>query len=112
MGNLGSVQMVTSNPQIADFPAGRTSLVHWKCKDVLEIEGVLELPANYETAKTYPLVTIIHGGPAGGLTIGFAPHVSAIPVPLAMDGYFPQLFTEHGDAGFLPNIREGRANGG
>jgi dipeptidyl aminopeptidase/acylaminoacyl peptidase len=69
------------------------------------------LPPNYEAGKRYPLVTIIHGGPAGGFTIGFAPQLSAIPVPLTMDVYFPQLFAEHGYAVFMPNIRGGGGYG-
>jgi len=109
--DFAAVPLVTSNPQISAFPALYSELVRWKSSDGLEVEGILDLPSKYDVGKRYPLVTIIHGGPAGGFTIGFAPQLSAIPVPLTMDVYFPQLFAEHGYAVFMPNIRGGGGYG-
>ncbi|MGR3764158.1 S9 family peptidase [Rossellomorea sp. NS-SX7] len=39
-------------------------IISWQSHDGLEIEGVLSTPADFEENKTYPLLVIIHGGPA------------------------------------------------
>ncbi len=38
-------------------------MVSWKSKDGAAIEGVLHKPANFDSAKKYPLLVVIHGGP-------------------------------------------------
>ena len=40
-------------------------VIQWKSKDGTTIEGVLSKPANYDPAKKYPLLVVIHGGPTG-----------------------------------------------
>src|SRR5262249_47554496 len=47
-----------------------------------EIEGLLTLPTKYEQGKKYPLLLVIHGGPAGAFTEQFI--ASASPYPLAV----------------------------
>jgi len=39
-------------------------LISWKSTDGLEIEGVLSTPVKFDTSKKYPLLVVIHGGPA------------------------------------------------
>lgn len=39
-------------------------LISWKSTDGLEIEGVLSTPVEFNTSKKYPLLVVIHGGPA------------------------------------------------
>ncbi|HSE22747.1 MAG TPA: S9 family peptidase [Pyrinomonadaceae bacterium] len=51
--------------QISDFSLGTRELVSWKSTDGAEIEGVLIKPADFDPAKKYPLLCIIHGGPTG-----------------------------------------------
>lgn len=41
-------------------------IISWQSSDGLEIEGVLSTPVEFDTNKTYPLLVIIHGGPAWG----------------------------------------------
>ncbi len=43
----------------------KTEVIHWKGANDEEVEGILYYPANYEAGKKYPLITAIHGGPAG-----------------------------------------------
>ncbi|HDW8008296.1 TPA: S9 family peptidase [Bacillus cereus] len=39
-------------------------IISWKSSDGLEIEGVLSTPVELDTNKKYPLLVVIHGGPA------------------------------------------------
>lgn len=51
--------------QYSGFKFGTVELISWKSKDGATIEGVLHKPANYDPAKKYPLLVVIHGGPTG-----------------------------------------------
>ncbi|MSV29053.1 MAG: S9 family peptidase [Bryobacterales bacterium] len=46
-------------------PLGETSVVRWKSKDGMEIEGLLTLPTGYAKGTKCPLILVIHGGPSG-----------------------------------------------
>ncbi len=50
--------------QIADWRLGERRIVRWPSRDGLEIEGVLSLPDDFDSSRRYPLLVIIHGGPA------------------------------------------------
>ncbi|CAH2463385.1 MULTISPECIES: S9 family peptidase [Bacillus] len=39
-------------------------IISWKSRDGLEIEGVLSTPVEFDANKKYPLLVVIHGGPA------------------------------------------------
>jgi dipeptidyl aminopeptidase/acylaminoacyl peptidase len=43
----------------------KAEVIHWKGANNDEVEGILHYPATYEAGKKYPLITEIHGGPAG-----------------------------------------------
>jgi dipeptidyl aminopeptidase/acylaminoacyl peptidase len=43
----------------------KTEVIRWKGANDEEVEGILYYPTNYEAGKKYPLITAIHGGPAG-----------------------------------------------
>lgn len=45
---------------------GDSSLIQWKSKDGLLIEGLLITPENYNPKHKYPLFVDVHGGPAVG----------------------------------------------
>jgi len=51
--------------QVADFTLGTREVVSWKSRDGETIEGVLVKPADFDPAKTYALLCVIHGGPTG-----------------------------------------------
>jgi dipeptidyl aminopeptidase/acylaminoacyl peptidase len=42
-----------------------SEVISWKSKDGTLIEGVLTKPADFDAAKKYPLLCVIHGGPTG-----------------------------------------------
>jgi dipeptidyl aminopeptidase/acylaminoacyl peptidase len=51
--------------QTQKFMLGTREIISWKSKDGTLIEGVLIKPADFDPAKKYPLLCIIHGGPTG-----------------------------------------------
>jgi dipeptidyl aminopeptidase/acylaminoacyl peptidase len=59
------VQVSRANADAPKHPLGRTEIVRWKSKDGMEIEGLLTYPVGYQNGKRYPMVLIVHGGPAG-----------------------------------------------
>jgi dipeptidyl aminopeptidase/acylaminoacyl peptidase len=59
------VQLTTMSEQIAQWPIGTAEVVRWKSQDGAEIEGVLHKPRDFDPARKYPLLVVIHGGPTG-----------------------------------------------
>jgi dipeptidyl aminopeptidase/acylaminoacyl peptidase len=51
--------------QTRDWLLGRREIISWKSQDGETIEGVLIKPADYDPARRYPLLCVIHGGPTG-----------------------------------------------
>jgi len=51
--------------QASGLILGTREVISWKSKDGATIEGVLIKPADFDPAKTYALLCIIHGGPTG-----------------------------------------------
>jgi len=58
-------KLTSMTDQVAGFRLGRREVISWKSKDGTEIEGVLIKPADFDPAKKYALLCIIHGGPTG-----------------------------------------------
>lgn len=49
--------------QIQDWDLGMVETISWRSRDGAQIEGVLRKPSNFNPAKKYPLVFVVHGGP-------------------------------------------------
>jgi dipeptidyl aminopeptidase/acylaminoacyl peptidase len=49
--------------QIEGWDLGSVETITWQSRDGTEIEGVLRKPSNFDPAKKYPLVLVVHGGP-------------------------------------------------
>jgi dipeptidyl aminopeptidase/acylaminoacyl peptidase len=43
----------------------KSEVIRWKGSNGEEVEGILRYPANYDPDKKYPVITAVHGGPAG-----------------------------------------------
>lgn len=52
------------NPRLRQLPHARTEVLHWKGARGEEVEGILYYPHAYNLGTKYPLVVMIHGGPA------------------------------------------------
>jgi dipeptidyl aminopeptidase/acylaminoacyl peptidase len=48
---------------LANVALGDVRVVNWTAKDGTHLEGILTLPANYESGKKYPFLVLPHGGP-------------------------------------------------
>jgi dipeptidyl aminopeptidase/acylaminoacyl peptidase len=53
------------NAQTASWTTSTLDVVSWKSQDGATIEGVLHKPLDFDPAKKYPLLVVIHGGPTG-----------------------------------------------
>jgi dipeptidyl aminopeptidase/acylaminoacyl peptidase len=51
--------------QLKGWKLATREVVEWKAKDGAQIEGILIKPADFDPAKKYPLLVVIHGGPTG-----------------------------------------------
>jgi dipeptidyl aminopeptidase/acylaminoacyl peptidase len=56
-------KLTNLNEQTKAFTLGTREVISWPSQDGTTIEGVLIKPANFDPAKKYPLLCIIHGGP-------------------------------------------------
>jgi dipeptidyl aminopeptidase/acylaminoacyl peptidase len=60
--------------QVAALTLGTREVISWKSQDGTPIDGVLIKPADFDPAKKYALLCVIHGGPMGvdrpGLLLG------------------------------------------
>ncbi len=88
-------RLTDHNPQVRDLALGTAEVVRWKSSDGMDIEGVLLRPVGYRPGTRYPLVTYVHGGPAGVYTETFA----------ASWGSPGQVLAGRGFAVFYPNPR-------
>ncbi|MGH7223693.1 MAG: S9 family peptidase [Gemmataceae bacterium] len=52
------------NPRLRRLPHARTEVIRWKGARGEEVEGILYYPHAYRQGTKYPLVVMIHGGPA------------------------------------------------
>ncbi len=57
-------QVTEINQHFKKKTIAKTEVVRWKGALDEEVEGILYYPHNYEAGKKYPLVVMIHGGPA------------------------------------------------
>jgi dipeptidyl aminopeptidase/acylaminoacyl peptidase len=81
--------------QYKDFKLATRELVQWKSSDGTPIEGILIKPADYDPARKYPLLVVIHGGPTGVDT----------PVMAADRTYPVERFAAKGALVLKPNYR-------
>ncbi len=51
--------------QVRPFLLGKREVITWKSRDGTAIDGVLIKPADFDPAKKYALLCVIHGGPTG-----------------------------------------------
>jgi dipeptidyl aminopeptidase/acylaminoacyl peptidase len=51
--------------QFKRFRLAQREVIDWKSSDDTPIQGILIKPADFDPAKKYPLLVVIHGGPTG-----------------------------------------------
>jgi len=61
----GALRKLTHFGQtVAQWELGTAETIQWESRDGALIEGVLRKPSGFDPARKYPLVFIVHGGPA------------------------------------------------
>jgi dipeptidyl aminopeptidase/acylaminoacyl peptidase len=70
-GPIGGWKQVTRTNDGIHATWGDLKSLHWLNGD-LKIQGWLMYPTNYDPTKRYPMVVVVHGGPAGVAHIGWA----------------------------------------
>jgi len=73
------------------FALGRNETIEWNGPNGFREDGVLTYPPGYNSARAYPLVLYVHGGPQYASERSF--------------GSFPQLIVAHDYIVFEPNYR-------
>ena len=58
-------QITQMGDQLANWHTGSSDVVSWESMDRETIEGVLHKPSDFDPARKYPLMVVIHGGPTG-----------------------------------------------
>ncbi len=58
-------KLTAMTDQVKDFTLASREVISWQSKDGATIEGILIKPADFDPAKKYPLLCVIHGGPTG-----------------------------------------------
>ena len=77
------VQLTDYNSEVSKMTLGKTETIRWE-NDNFKHCGIVTYPVNYEKGKKYPLILVIHGGPASASLEQFA----RFPQILANEGYF------------------------
>lgn len=83
----------TNEAALAPFMLQKPEDIEWKGGLMQTIHGFVLKPANFDSAKKYPLIVLIHGGPQGAWNDNW--------------GYRwnPQIFANQGYIVFMPNPR-------
>ena len=92
-GAIGQWKQVTSSNANLKPAWGEAKSIHWQ-NDGLNLQGWLLYPHNFDTAKKYPMVVLVHGGPSA-MAHSTWPGSHSFGVALSSAGYFV----------FMPNPR-------
>jgi dipeptidyl aminopeptidase/acylaminoacyl peptidase len=92
---VGNRRITDMNAQTARWTASTLEVVSWTSRDGTPIEGVLHKPSDFDAARKYPLLVVIHGGPTG---------VSR-PVPFTSSIYPIDFWVPRGVLVLEPNYR-------
>jgi dipeptidyl aminopeptidase/acylaminoacyl peptidase len=96
-GATGSWQQITRANRSIQPMWGDGKSLHWS-SDGMAIQGWLLYPRNYDRGRRYPLIVVVHGGPAGTCLPGWPGQ--PFDAPLASQGYFVLCPNPRGSFGF------------
>ncbi|MGM0846469.1 MAG: S9 family peptidase [Bacillota bacterium] len=93
----GDKKITDENSFFIEKLRSNREIISWKNNDDVEIEGVLTTPADFDASKKYPLLVLVHGGPAWA---SFPIHSGCFN-----DKYPVEQFVEKGFIVLEPNYR-------
>src|SRR5262245_52519114 len=83
---VANKKLTSMNSQTTNWTTSTLELVSWKSQDGAAIEGVLHKTLNFDPARKYPLLVVIHGGPTGvSRAVPFTSAIYPIDVWMAQD---------------------------
>ena len=86
--------------------APATEVIRYPGKDGLEIEALVIKPKDFKEGTRYPLLLVIHGGPAGAFSYSFGPRRGAYPLhAFAEQGYVTLMVNPRGSTGYGKKFR-------
>ncbi len=94
------VKLTNLNPSFASKPKPEVEIVHWVGARDEEVEGLLYYPLDYEAGKRYPLILVIHGGPAGADRDSWSMSYGRPMVLLNQRGAFVLRANYHGSSSY------------
>ncbi len=111
VGEIRPVQVSRANVDLLKPPIGRTEAIRWKAPDGMEVEGLLTYPAGYESGRKYPLILIIHGGPAGVFSESYIGRYGIYPIAgFSSRGYAVLRANPRGSSGYGMKFRFANVN--
>lgn len=85
-GPVGAWKQLTKVNEPLRPAWGEAKSLEWT-SDNFDVQGWLVYPLNFDPSKKYPMVVVVHGGPASQLSSRWGSGLG-LPLPLATDGYF------------------------
>jgi dipeptidyl aminopeptidase/acylaminoacyl peptidase len=96
-GPLGGLKQITHYNDALKPSWGKSESVEWT-NDGFHVQGWLLYPADYDPAKKYPMIVLVHGGPSS-VTLPRWPGAGFGGVPFSALGYFVLLPNPRGSYG-------------
>ncbi len=104
--NFSPNRLTEVNEGYAKFPKGKAEVITYPSTDGFEIESPLIYPVDYAPARSYPLILMVHGGPAGVYLETYTAASGAYPLQaFAQEGYFVLRPNFRGSSGYGKDFR-------
>lgn len=99
-------RLTALNDQLKGFKHSTREVIQWKSKDGTLIEGVLTKPGDFDPSKKYPLLVVIHTGPANVDQPSLNPFNDIYPIePLVAKGALVLQPNYRGSIGYGERFR-------
>ncbi len=93
-------RLTSLNPQTENWKLPRVKIIAWKGADGIAVEGILELPPDYQPGTRLPLVVGLHGGPTSAVLFTLDCNLSLGRTWLPARGYAVLCPNYRGSSGY------------
>jgi dipeptidyl aminopeptidase/acylaminoacyl peptidase len=107
LSSFAPVRVSNANANLPKHPYGETRVLTWTGDKGQPIEGLLTLPVGYVAGRRYPLLLVVHGGPAGVYKATSIASPGPYPVAVfAAEGYAVLRANPRGSSGYGTAFRQ------